>query len=673
METETSSNLPSIDSSPPSPELSSADKDAIARVFNAFKSGFSSYKNRRQQRVMIANVAQAFSNKRISMIEAPTGTGKSASYLIPGIALAKLQKKKLVVSTATASLQDQLARSDLPRIAQACFDAGLGHVDFALAKGRERHLCVTKFNLISTQGALFTEEDELHEVNLIRTAWESNGWNGVRDSLEQNISTKTWSKFNNTKETCTGRGCADVDDCPYYLGLDALAEADVIITNHDYLLACLLNNPQSVLSQCEDNFYVFDEAHHLAEKCISVFKTELNLSDDELDDVLSAVELTGHDVGRIATYINTNKQHLKELELSAQDYCSKTMLHRFPYGVAEQSFLDLLLRYQHSLQQVFNLFEVAFESYMERTGANSALTFFARMRLNMAKSVLRIRLSSVDAFLNVDEDKARWICKRKDKLTLSSSPFDAARLARKHLWSQIKVCVLTSATFGELNAARMRLGLSNATQTSKLDTPLDHTNSRMIVPQLALSGSNSKHSSMVAAYIKRDAFSGRAQGVLVYFTSRQQMIQVYESLDADSKAMTLLQGAMPPTQIISLHKERINGGQQSVIFGLDSFAEGVDLPGNYCALVIITKLPFPSPDNPVLATHCEILEREGRNPFNLLMLPIAAIKFAQICGRLIRREGDLGDIEILDDRIITKRYANRMLTATAYQKIELVD
>jgi ATP-dependent DNA helicase DinG len=158
-------------------------------------------------------------------------------------------------------------------------------------------------------------------------------------------------------------------------------------------------------------------------------------------------------------------------------------------------------------------------------------------------------------------------------------------------------------------------------------------------------------------------------GVLVYFTSRRLMMDVFDAIAPDERTSVLLQGQWQPSALLVEHRRRIDAGLRSIIFGLDSMGEGVDLPGAYCTRVVITRLPFPSPDDPVIATHGEHLTEKGLDAFGLLTLPKAGLKLAQVCGRLMRREGDSGDILVLDRRLVSKRYGRRMLKSTQFTEV----
>ena len=176
---------------------------------------------------------------------------------------------------------------------------------------------------------------------------------------------------------------------------------------------------------------------------------------------------------------------------------------------------------------------------------------------------------------------------------------------------------------------------------------------------------------MVCAFVRQAAFGKTDRlGVLMYFTSKSSMNRVYEYLTLEEKSAVLLQGEMHPTAMVAIHRERIAAGKKSVLFGLDSLAEGLDLPGENCTRVIIDKLPFPSMDDPIMATHAEHLKKKGLEPFNMLTLPKTGLKFAQVVGRLIRSEGDYGDIIVLDRRLVSKRYGAKLLASTPFRQID---
>jgi ATP-dependent DNA helicase DinG len=276
----------------------------------------------------------------------------------------------------------------------------------------------------------------------------------------------------------------------------------------------------------------------------------------------------------------------------------------------------------------------------------------------------------------MDLERARWIAKGRHTLELHCSPFDASDIARTHLWPKITRCILTSATLtslGSFDAICHNIGLPPDTGKMILDSPLDYSRARLIVPKFAVDATDGNHPAMVKAYLHDFAIrAADHMGVLCYFTNRGLMIDAYESLSVEDRAVVLLQGEWTPSAMIAEHKRRIDLGQRSVLYGLDTLSEGVDLPGLYCTRVIVQRIPFPSPSDPILATHAEHLIAKGIEPFGRLTLPKAALKLAQVFGRLIRREGDHGEVMVLDRRLSTKKYGNQIVRSSQFARLEEV-
>jgi ATP-dependent DNA helicase DinG len=649
--------------------LTENEKFLVGSVYGAFKAQFPDFKVRKQQKTMIGEVANVFAKGSIGLVEAPTGTGKSASYLLPGGVLAITREKKLIVSTATASLQDQLAKKDAPLIVAALKSAGLGDVRYAVAKGRERHLCISKLMALTEQGTLFDESDDKEGLLEVAKAWNGGLWDGIRDSLPNGVKPVIWAKVANKRDTCPGGTCPDAKECPYNRSLKDIDESKIIITNHDYLLACMVNNPNHALSKTGDNIYVFDEGHHLGKKCLSVFSRAINFEPEYFIQVINAMEMMGESTARIAMAIERCNSTNRTLADHAKKLIGNNSIYRFPYGTVPDEYLDSILRYHLAAQNTLEQLDTAITNYRERAGLGP-MTQIVRLRVSTIRTELSAVVDSLDAFLSEDQEKARWIQKSSKKFELMCSPFDSSILARKFLWTRIKTAVLTSATFGDIKATVRSLGLPTSTRTLKLDSPLDYSNCQFVVPQLATQGTDAGHIEMTQCLINQSAYMSPDKGVLVYFTSRKHMNAVYSALSKPEQAMTLLQGDVTPSEMLKLHKERVDRGEKSVMFGLDSLSEGIDLPGQYCSIVLVSKLPFPSPDDPILATHCEVLLRRGHNPFNLIVLPETLIKLSQVVGRLNRREGDWGSVIVLDGRMVTKRYGSQLLKGTAFTAIE---
>lgn len=650
--------------------LTDQEKQLIARGYGQLGQHLPRFTPRPQQQAMIKRVASLFADARVGLIEAPTGIGKSFSYLIPSLILALTRDKRLVVSTATTSLQDQLASKDLPVVLDICEDLGLGRPAFSVAKGRERHVCPVKLEAMSAQTDMFENKTLVAEFRKLSDLFDAGQWSGLRDHILGGIGSSIWSKIANTSDSCTGDACPSRDDCPYYATVDATASARVIVTNHDYLLATLIHVPNSPLSQTDENLYVFDEAHHLGDKCLSAFAKSYDLLEDWQDLYRQAARMLHMPADMIDVSLGRLSGVNRAIEASASLMLGDGSQHRFVLGDAPTSLLELVFQAKGCLLELMD----QMSAWQERSkDSKSALSNAISIKVNGVKGDIARQIDCLDSFANVDVPRARWITRHRTGIELRCSPFDASSIARQHLWPKITSAVLTSATLGSLgkfDATVRALGLPAQTSCMRLDSPLDYSRASLVVPRLALEGGDQGHSAMVSAFVKRAAFGTSTRlGVLIYFTSRTSMRRVYESLSDADKQIVLMQGDLHPSAMVAAHRERIAAGQRSVMFGLDSLSEGLDLPGENCTRVIIDRLPFPSLDDPIIATHAEHLKKNGFEPFPMLSLPKAGTKFAQLVGRLIRADGDYGDIIILDQRLLSKQYGAQLLAGTPFRHV----
>ena len=232
---------------------------------------------------------------------------------------------------------------------------------------------------------------------------------------------------------------------------------------------------------------------------------------------------------------------------------------------------------------------------------------------------------------------------------------------------------MTSATLtalGSFDHLMQQTGLPSDTKLARVESPFEASRGRFVVPEMTTDPSEpAAHSDELI-----DMFPSlleRHRGTLVLFSSRRQLQELVEALEPAYESRLLVQGQMSKAEILQEHRRRIDRGDSSIIFGLASFAEGVDLPGDYCSHVIIAKLPFAAPDDPIDAAHAELLEAAGRNPFMELTVPSASLRLLQACGRLLRTETDEGVITLLDRRIITKRYGRAIMDALPRYRFEV--
>jgi len=271
---------------------------------------------------------------------------------------------------------------------------------------------------------------------------------------------------------------------------------------------------------------------------------------------------------------------------------------------------------------------------------------------------------------------ARWMTKleyEQDDIELCSSPVMASEILHNMLWSDCFAAVLTSATLSALNnfkRASTRMGLPDATKYHVVPSPFDYQQCATFeVPDTAMDPRNGKEFE-ISLIEQLNSLIDPQSATLVIFTARYQMLAVYKSLDEALKPLVLLQDDYSKQELVRRHRNCIDDGRGSVIFGLGSLTEGVDLPGDYLKHVIIAKLPFSVPDDPVEATLTEWLKEQGKDPFWEISVPDASIKLKQACGRLLRTEKDSGRITLLDRRVLTKQYGKPLLDALPdYKKV----
>lgn len=645
--------------------------ELVAQAYRALHTLMPGFVARQQQKSMISRCLGLMTQTAVGLIEAPTGTGKSMGYLIPGIASAVTLDKVLIVSTATASLQDQLASKDIPLALKAFGQCGVSGIQVVVAKGRERHACPLKLEEFNTSDMFAGSDDTNERALLEQTArlWHEEKWNGVRDSLPIKMPIQTWKRIANTVASCSGQQCPAFKQCPHYKTQAELKTARVIITNHDYLLSTLSNVPNSVFSNPDRNIFVFDEAHHLGDKLLSAFAQRLDLGHFWKEEIKAILQLCPQAEG-----LEFAAEIARGIWLACED-AAQTMLgdgnlHRFTLGEVPPQFKSLLCDLKGGMSRLRDSLKQAKETASKSGNARALLV---QGQIGQLSNDIDSAITCIEQAVS-DEQIARWLSRSRQHTEINCSPFDAAGKARQHLWPVVKCAVLTSATFtsmGSFESQRLTLGLPPNTPTLHLDTPFDYSRAKLIVPPLCVEATNPSHSRIVAAFLKDHAvLAPEHQGILVYFTSRKLMLECLESIPQDQRGVILVQGQWQPWAMIAEHKRRIDAGQRSILFGLDSLGEGVDLPGSYCTRVIMTRLPFPSPDDPVLSTHAEHLQSAGKDPFRLLTMPKAGLKFAQVAGRLMRREQDWGDFLVLDKRLRTKRYGSQLLKSTSFAKIE---
>ncbi len=640
----------------------------------------------------------------ILVIEGPTGTGKSLGYLLPAIAAAQLHKKRLVVSSATVMLQEQLANKDIPFIAK---HAGIP-ITYAIAKGRGRYACPQKLyqqTIHSSQTDLLGNDDaglgekklgaqEINTLKKLAHRLSEQTWGGDKDTLNEQVPDGLWSRITNDRHGCLKRTCAYFKSCPFYEARDRLEKVDIIVANHDLLLADLSMGGGIILPAPENTFYCIDEAHHLPDKAIQQFAAS-----HAMYGTVAWLEKLHTSVGKAASLladyaasqkaqyaIETIRENLQTLTHALEDLFRRnagTFIYRCQHGVLPQGFdlfcAQLLPAIRTLLQTLRNLQETLKREKTKQAG-KAHETLFDRAMVDLGFFVGRVEnlqavweLFATDATSN-EPPIAKWITAEsfhgQIEYHLHASPVRASQLLAERLWQHAAGVVLTSATLRSLGSFEKLLtetGLKHYPDTTCIALPSPFNlavQGQLVVPAMKTDPKNpDAHTQEVIQLMPRLIALNKNEGTLVLFSSKKQMLEVAESLPLSHKNVLLIQGNQSKEQLLKTHFSRIENDQPSVLFGLSSFAEGLDLPGKACTHVIIAKLPFSMPDDPVSQTLAEWITLRGGNPFFEVTLPEASIRLIQAMGRLIRAETDTGIITILDTRLTSKPYG-RLLKQT---------
>ncbi|MAS26074.1 MAG: ATP-dependent DNA helicase DinG [Oceanospirillaceae bacterium] len=686
--------------------LSKETKDRIQSLYRECIKALN-LKPRYGQRVMIAEVAKSLAavhedekgardnNAGISVVEAGTGTGKTLAYLLASLPVAIEKEKKLLISTATVALQEQILDKDLPNLKKTISMP----FNFALAKGRGRYLCLLKLDkslqhlsgLLSTVD-LFEQSPEEKDKALyeeLLQQYASGKWDGDRDRLTDEMEDSQWSHLTATHRECSNRRCPHFQNCAFYKARNAMDEADVIVANHDLVLADLSLGGGAVLPSPDKTIYVFDEGHHLADKALNHFRLEIGIRGQRqwlqqlekgLEQFIAAAGIPHtlmHGLSEAPGQIQEIQQAISLVWPLLMDMMGEQERLRFEQGRVPENLRQLLSNMKGPLQPLLltldKLNDMLQKSLDPKEDADIARDVAESWQAPMGILFSRAeQLSEALSWLCAEEEEgqlpvARWLSKipfgEGWDIRLSASPIAVAEQLRRNLWNRCYGAVVTSATLTALNSFNKLIwesGLPDWAVYERVASPFDYPSLGELQPvSLASDPKSEQFQTDIESWLKQEV--NTKKGTLVLFSSRAQLEATRDTFLSDWYDQLLCQGFLPKAEIVRRHKERIDKGEGSIIFGLASFAEGIDLPGNYVTHVIIVKIPFAVPDDPIQAAISEWLESRGRNPFMDLTLPAASVRLVQACGRLIRTESDHGRISILDKRLLSQRYGRLLL------------
>ena len=714
---------------------------AALQAFDAVVQAGGGLRDRPGQRLMAERVAHTFSHadlgkpddegavptRAIAVIQAGTGVGKSLAYCAPAIAVALARGTRVLISTATVALQEQLVNKDLPALAAQMPQP----FKFALAKGRGRYVCKLKLERLAGTGEAYGEDDDLfpeeafaarprHETEArmqfyasMAQALAQGGWDGDRDTLDVPPEPEVWSPVAAETHSCTGKHCPLFGSCTYFDKRKELVGAQVIVANHDLLLSSL---GARVLPELDNSLLVLDEAHHLPATALDQFACSMDLSRLTWIDRLAShglrigqlVEVS--EVADIPRHAAQLRQGLQDLARLVMDVYGEALRNpppawgqartrapdarnparvRVPGGALPEALTAPLANLAHhaaGFLECLRAISKALKAEMrdKPDEARRLSTLYAQIgmlapRLEAVYDTTQLLLQdtplpeegaeATDAPRTIPN--AKWFTLEMDgeliALKAHASPILPGATLRRHLWSAVRGAVLTSATLtscGSFDFFLRESGLhgDEAASTLEVHSPFDYAaQGTLVAAETRADPKDAAHftAEMVDALMLDLALVD--YGALVLFTSREQLRQAVDALPTDMRALVLVQTALPRTQLLARHRERVAQGQPSIIFGMQSFGEGLDLPGRLCESVFITKLPFAPPDDPVGETRAEWLRAVGRDPFSELVVPATAIRLAQWAGRAIRTEEDQAHVYCYDRRLTRTHYGQRLL------------
>jgi ATP-dependent DNA helicase DinG len=629
------------------------------------------FEYRPQQQTMAAAVARACRDRTHLIAEAGTGVGKSLAYLVPAVLHALEENRKALISTHTINLQEQLFYKDIPLVQK------LIPTEFkaVLLKGRQNYLCPRRLERAMRQGGELFANREQEELKRI-WEWSHRTADGTLSDLDPAPDPQVWLQVCSEPHVCTARTCGLGTECFYQRARKEAETAKVLVLNHSLFFNFLAGAEGSLEERgylFHNDFIIFDEAHTL--ESVAARHLGLEISHGSLRYLLHRLFHPRTQKGIVAALHSGEAMKLvleaeeeadlffDRLERSLDFKRSKELRLREP-GIAANS-LDLPLTRLYR-----NLADAAREVEDE--------IFKAEVQ-EAARRVEGLRVG-LEEFLNQSRsDHVYWVErheKREARLTLTAAPIEVASQLRKLIFRPENTAIMTSATLAVGDGLRYfvnRIGGEEA-ETLQVDSPFDYARQmRVFIPRkMPEPSAHEIYENALGTWIRH--FICMTQGkAFVLFTSYQTMQRLADTLASffrSERITCLVQGGtLPRHRMLQKFKE----DRDSVLFGTDSFWQGVDVPGEALSNVILTRLPFAVPDHPLTQAKCERIISQGGDAFREFSLPEALLKFRQGVGRLIRTQQDKGIVVILDNRVLTKPYGKAFLAVLPKCPIEVVE
>jgi ATP-dependent DNA helicase DinG len=639
-------------------------------------SSLKGFEYRQPQQEMAVMVAESLENNSHLIVEGPTGIGKSFAYLVPSIIFALREKRKAVISTCTINLQEQLIKKDIPALQRIL------PYEFKpeILKGRNNYLCTRRLNNTLIKKNNLFEDSEQEQLQAIYS-WVQRGGSGSLQDIPFKVDDNVWSQIYAEEGICTSKSCGtENSNCFYQHAKVKLKHADLVVLNHYlfFTLFGLYENKTNGFIFAND-FTIFDESHQIEQ--IAAENISPSVSREQVRFWLHKLYNPKKEKGFLLTknaqttirfvrrLLNENDMFFDELD----SYVTTHQQRERAKGVARiREPMGLSNRLEPLILELYTDLRKLVSQAKNEDEENEIK--------NYAKRLNAIRNTINDFLTQKIEEQVYWMefsGRGRRNITLSISPIDMAEFFRNNVWGEDKLAIMTSATLSinkSLHYIQNSLGAENV-NASIMDSTFDFQSQMQVyvtrsvpIPKLSkditldeiISGDNYQKilKEKILDYILKTE-----GGALVLFTNIKLLRKIHEEIKPDlieNGIDVYAQGeGLSKTKLLSDFKKNHN----SVLFGVDSFWMGVDVPGHSLRNVIITKLPFDVPDHPITEAKIEAIEKRGGNAFTGFSLPGAILKFKQGVGRLIRNRSDKGIIVILDSRVVTKTYGKYFLNS----------
>ena len=586
---------------------------------------------REQQQAMAERVAEALDSSDNLIVEAGTGTGKTFAYLVPAV----LSQRKVLISTGTKNLQDQLFHKDLPIVQKALAVPSM----VALLKGRANYLCLHRLERAELEGRFRTPE-MAHQVVQIRE-WSSQTHTG--DIAEMPLISEEdmiWPQVTSSTENCLGQECGFYDNCHLVEARRKAQAADIVVINHHLLFADMMLREDGfaeLLPQADA--IIIDEAHQLPEVAGNFFGE--SMSSNQLLELARDAEA----------------EYLAEVNESPEFNRTTSILQKFVQDLRLAFGVNQRRDHWSSVANDKEVNKSISETREQLRRLEEQLELLAERSKGLESCyqrclVLRARFTRLTE--DIVDEHIHWFETHRRSFTLHVTPMDISEIFQEHMLGMNCSWIFTSATLtvaGSFAHFSERLGLDTG-NTAIWDSPFDYaTQAVMYVPQGMPEPSDPAYTSTVVDKALPVIQSCRG-GVFMLFTSHRALQESAELLEHQLDVPMLVQGDKPRDVLLSEFRELGN----AVLLGTSSFWEGVDVRGEALSCVIIDKLPFASPGDPVLKARIDMLRQQGANPFMEFQLPAAVIALKQGAGRLIRDVNDRGVLMLCDPRLLGKPY-----------------